>query len=240
MVVLQHQIWTGSETVPAVSRTSALCLWQLAEPLDESDRRRTCLTLTIAFLDALMMVKILYFAATMVLTVYCARPAPFLLTEQSNDSSRASYRRQRTTCVAEPSQTQESAALLPSLSPSQADSGQGSPESEHSSNNQNCSDAAALGTGTSHDAAESQAECICCLDRPASMVASRCGHLVACNDCRRRLVYKALYERGTYGLPKMRCLPQDMIKEMFIDCPVCRLKGTLLERSRFAGTMYVP
>eukprot|EP00440_Ansanella_granifera_P006258 gb/GFBE01006786.1/.p1 GENE.gb/GFBE01006786.1/~~gb/GFBE01006786.1/.p1 ORF type:complete len:401 (+),score=45.66 gb/GFBE01006786.1/:1-1203(+) len=83
-------------------------------------------------------------------------------------------------------------------------------------------------------------ECICCLDRTASFVADGCGHLVACGDCRRRLVYKELRDCKVHGLPTMRQLPGELLRETSLNCPACRTSGILVERRSFTGRLFTP
>lgn len=87
---------------------------------------------------------------------------------------------------------------------------------------------------------ESRCECICCLELPASCVASGCGHLVACANCRRRLVYKELRERAVFGLPRMRDLRGEMLLETTVRCPMCRAEGKLVDQHVYGGVVFTP
>ena len=83
-------------------------------------------------------------------------------------------------------------------------------------------------------------ECVCCMDRRACFIINGCGHLVACGDCRRRLVYKELVRRGTFGLPSIRTLESLHLENTVIRCPVCRSDGFLLNQHSHGGNVFLP
>merc|ERR1712154_42101 len=61
-----------------------------------------------------------------------------------------------------------------------------------------------------------ESSCVCCLDAPATMVMSTCGHLVFCGSCRKRVVCLARRVLNAKELPR-RALTKTGVK-----CPICR------------------
>jgi len=83
-------------------------------------------------------------------------------------------------------------------------------------------------------------ECICCFDSAARYVTSNCGHLVACGQCRRRLVYLQLRKLGVAGIPTMRNLCAEMISQTEVSCPICRKSGVLVGLRLYTGNVFLP
>jgi hypothetical protein len=97
----------------------------------------------------------------------------------------------------------------------------------------------AAATATAAEGQDDQhAQCVCCLDAPATFVLQGCGHAVACLPCRRRLVYQQLkmasQQRVLRGLGRRAPAPMWSLSDAelgaaTVRCPMCRSTGKLVQ-----------
>eukprot|EP00747_Dinoflagellata_sp_TGD_P015301 gnl/TRDRNA2_/TRDRNA2_124194_c1_seq1.p2 gnl/TRDRNA2_/TRDRNA2_124194_c1~~gnl/TRDRNA2_/TRDRNA2_124194_c1_seq1.p2 ORF type:complete len:107 (+),score=4.96 gnl/TRDRNA2_/TRDRNA2_124194_c1_seq1:471-791(+) len=75
-------------------------------------------------------------------------------------------------------------------------------------------------------------DCVFCLEEPADIVFSGCGHLAYCHSCRLKVLEKAMgvdWHKPTYQLKRLR---------LRVSCPLCRKVSQTIEQSRFSGFVY--
>lgn len=80
---------------------------------------------------------------------------------------------------------------------------------------------------TKNDVCENETEmCLCCWDLPAKYKMKSCGHVVACDVCRKRLIYREMKcnagGAGTGAVPRMRSLTARHLEQTRVTCPLCR------------------
>ncbi|CAE8594674.1 unnamed protein product [Polarella glacialis] len=90
-------------------------------------------------------------------------------------------------------------------------------------------------------AAIGRGQCVICLAREATFVVEKCGHLVSCTPCRRRLVHEERIKSGLgYDTNRARReINAKHLKQTPVPCPMCRLLGRLADKAKFDGTVFV-
>ena len=87
-------------------------------------------------------------------------------------------------------------------------------------------------SGASGQDGEHLNECVCCFERPADVVFTKCGHLAYCKSCRNKALKRAMGPEWNAITSFARRLRRPL------RCPLCRTESQAVDRVRFTGAVF--
>ena len=86
---------------------------------------------------------------------------------------------------------------------------------------------------------ESEALCVVCWEKEATIVAKGCGHLVFCGICRgKSCVAKDMSNHKSEEFRPSKNKTKKSHDDIALDCPICRKKSTTVHKSKYSGQLY--